>query len=276
MVRLGINGRVLDGVALVIFDKDGTLVELYNYWSRMIALRVELARRILGFDEDLADRLTYAMGVDTRRRRLREEGPVGLKKREVVMQAMMDALEAGGFPGTRGLCEEVFGEVDRLSEGRLADLLKPIDGMYELLASLQRGGCKAAVATTDKTGRAELAIDHLGIAGLMDAVAGADAVTRPKPSPEMVELILDRTSVDRRHAVMVGDSVTDVEMGLNAGLLASIGVLSGLADEDELLWRTPYVVRDISEIRVVEGKGAKRAASDISGVGGEDAERGAR
>ena len=42
-----------------------------------------------------------------------------------------------------------------------------------------------------------------------------------------------------------------MEMGGNAGLAASIGVLSGLTSKESLLEKTEHIVGDISEIKVI-------------------------
>ncbi len=76
-------------------------------------------------------------------------------------------------------------------------------------------------------------------------------MTRSKPDPEMLHLILERLGVDRSRAVMVGDALNDVQMGLNAGLKAAIGVLTGFATADQLRELTPFVARDVSEIAVL-------------------------
>lgn len=256
MVDLGIAEKTVKGVELVIFDKDGTLVELYNYWSKMVGRRVELARERLGYGKELAEMIMYAMGVDTSAGMLRPNGPVGLKKRETVMQAMVDTLEANGYPETLHLCEEVFGDVDAESIAHLSELIKPVEGLYPLISALRKNGCRIAVATTDITERAQVALKHLGIAGSVDAVAGQDRVARPKPAPDMVELILEELNVAREKTVVVGDAITDVEMGINAGVLASIGVESGLTPREELLAKTPLVIKDISGIKVLRGSDA--------------------
>jgi phosphoglycolate phosphatase-like HAD superfamily hydrolase len=67
----------------------------------------------------------------------------------------------------------------------------------------------------------------------------------------MLHLILERLGVDRSRAVMVGDALNDVQMGLNAGLKAAIGVLTGFATADQLRELTPFVARDVSEIGVL-------------------------
>ena len=52
-------------------------------------------------------------------------------------------------------------------------------------------------------------IEHLGLAGIFDAVASARDQVRPKPAPDIVELCLARAGVAAARAVYVGDSETD-------------------------------------------------------------------
>ena len=251
MVHLEINENVIDNIELVIFDKDGTLVDLYNYWANMINFRVESAQRKLSFNESNKTDIMYAMGVDVENGRLRSEGPVGLKKREIVMQAMVDSLAEIGFPDTYDTCFQIFKEVDEQSVNHLIDIVKPVNGMHELINSLYEKNCKIAIATTDKTARAVLAADFLGISDRVNMVVGEDMVANCKPHPDMANLILKELSVDKENTVIVGDAITDIEMGFNAGLKASIGVCSGLTSERKLGEKTDYVIEDISMIRVL-------------------------
>ena len=62
-LKLGQQG-VLSKVRLVIFDKDGTLIELYRYWSAMVGLRARLISEKLGIGRQHLSGLVYAMGVD--------------------------------------------------------------------------------------------------------------------------------------------------------------------------------------------------------------------
>ncbi len=251
MVDLGLNKEIIHGIELVIFDKDGTLVDLYNYWANMINFRVVSAQKKLGFNENKNKDIMYAMGVDVANGRLRSEGPVGLKKREIVMQAMIDSLAEIGIPDTYDTCFQIFKEVDEQSVNHLKEIVKPIKGMHGLINTLYEKDCKIAIATTDKTARAHLAADFLGISDRVNMVVGEDLVANCKPHPDMANLILKKLSVDKERSVVVGDAITDIEMGLNAGLKASIGVCSGLTSERKLREKTDYIIEDISRIRVL-------------------------
>lgn len=249
MVNIKVNNQMIEGIKLVIFDKDGTLMDLYHYWSQMVGLRAKFICQELKLDMTHHNNLLYDMGVDSKVGKLRPEGPVGLKKREIVLQAAVDYLASVGYPETYDLCFEVFKEVDRLSSENLKQFIRPIDGVNDIVNTLSKNGCKIAIATTDVTKRAKLAMEFLGIADKIDFIAGADMVSNSKPDPEMVYVILNTLNIDRSNAVIVGDAITDVQLGINANLKASIGVLTGLSTANNLRKLTPHVIENIGGIK---------------------------
>ena len=248
MGDIKVGRKIIKDVQLAVFDKDGTLTDLYRYWSSMVKFRADLIcqRLLLKETDNLA--LQEAMGVDLQNSRLKPQGPVGLKKREVVMQAAIDYLEAIGFSDIAQLCADVFEEVDRHSLRYFNSIIYPIEGLYPLFDSLKKNSCKIAIATTDRTERAQLAMEHLKIADQIDLIVGADMVSNTKPDPEMVNLILRKLNVPKDKTIMVGDAITDVQMGIDAGIKASVGVLTGLATEEELRKITRHVVSSVAEI----------------------------
>jgi phosphoglycolate phosphatase len=250
MIDLAVNSKVIHDVSLVIFDKDGTLVELYFYWSQMVALRARIIGEALGLGTEIQAGLRWALGVDEKAGRLRPEGPVGLKKREVVLKAATDYLEGIGYRGTFALCEQAFERADEISRADLREFIRPIRGAVSLMGALHDRGCRVALATVDVSRRAHLAMEFMGVSGKLDLVVGGEEVSRSKPDPEMIHLILDRLGMAVSQAVMIGDALSDVQMGINAGLKASIGVLTGFATAEQFRALTPFVARDVSELAV--------------------------
>ena len=250
MINLKLPNTVIENINLVVFDRDGTLIDLYHYWSKMLRLRAELIAKKLILGEKHVDGMVSAMGVDIKNKRIKKEGPVGLKKREIVMEAAIDYLTSVQIENTYDICFESFKEVDQISQTKLDILIKPIDGMFSLLDKLHSKGCKLAIATTDRTNRAEISMDYLGIKDKFDCILGADSVSNPKPAPDMIEKVMTELNIDKNNTVMIGDAPTDISMGLNANIKASIGVCTGLTSYDDLKGMTPYVINDISEIDI--------------------------
>lgn len=254
MVTLKAGDRVIENVSLVIFDKDGTLIDLYQYWASMVSLRAEELCRIFKLDSDFHQKpLMYAMGVDSAKKVIRPRGPVGILPREVVQKAAEDYLSEIKVRGDiETACFDTFKKIDNVSLQHLDTFIKWIPGARTLLEELRQKSCMTAIATTDKTHRANIAVEHLNIATLLDFVVGADMVQNSKPAPDMVHLIEQKLDIKAQSSVVVGDAITDVKMGKAAGCRASIAVLTGMTPERELAEETDYVVNSIADISILE------------------------
>jgi len=242
---------VVRDIGVVIFDKDGTLIDLHTYWSAMVKMRAENICERLGLVDDQIYGLMDSMGVDVKNGRIKPEGPVGIKKREIVLGYAAQYLSNNGINISNSDIEAIFATADLESLNRLDEIIKSLPGMHKLIDDLHRADVKVAIATTDRTERASLALRHLGINDRVACVVGADMVRKPKPDPEMIEIICEMLDVSVSRSVMVGDTTIDLEMGNNANVAASIGVESGLTCRVELEGLSPIVVKDISYLKVV-------------------------
>ncbi len=252
MVDIQAGDKVLRDVDLMIFDRDGTMIDIYHYWAQMIAKRAELICQHYQLPKEHFEQLQFVMGIDKKNNRLRPEGPVGIKKREIVMQAAVDYLDKLNLADTHNTCLKLFAKVDEWSKSGLAELIKPLPNLYGLFAALKQHSCKIAIATTDRTDRAKLSLEYLKLNDQVDYVIGADGVKQSKPAPDMINLIVQELKIDKTKTVMVGDAETDITMGKNAGVKASLAVCSGITSKEQLARLTPVVLRDIADIVVLE------------------------
>jgi len=250
MVSLKIGNNLLHEIDLVIFDKDGTLIELNQYWVKVTFMRAETIAHYFTLNEENVQTLASVMGVDTITHRLKECGPVGVKKREDVMKAAEDYLLSLGYNNPRDLCTVAFEEVDQISLSIFDKIVHAIPGSERVLMDLHANGCKIAIATSDRTARARLAMEHLNFLQYIDIIVGADCIVSPKPDPEIVFFILEKLNCNPRNTVVVGDTDVDMELGIRSGVRASIGVFSGTALKEVLIQKTPYVLNNIGLIEV--------------------------
>src|SRR3989344_2511413 len=83
------NRLLRKGIKAVLFDKDGTLVDIHHYWTSIIRLRAEkLSHKF----ESNASSLMEAMGIDTLTNRMKPEGPVGVKPRAFIVGVVAGLL----------------------------------------------------------------------------------------------------------------------------------------------------------------------------------------
>jgi HAD superfamily hydrolase (TIGR01509 family) len=107
-----------------------------------------------------------------------------------------------------------------------APALRPLPGARELLEAIAEQGWRSVLATS--AGEEELAVlrDALDAEDLICAVTSAADAERAKPHPDIVASALQRIGADAAEAVMLGDTVWDVQAGRRAGV-PTAAVLSG-------------------------------------------------
>jgi len=112
-------------------------------------------------------------------------------------------------------------------------LVKPYDGVDDLLRTLRSRGHALGVVTSKSEYLAMRGLAHVRLAHFFDTIVGCDSTTRHKPDPEPVRLALHRLGRAPHDAAFVGDSVHDVIAG-NAAGVATIAALWGAFSREDL------------------------------------------
>ena len=135
--------------------------------------------------------------------------------------------------GSAELIERVLGRPDRsVSEAHSRHFapylgrMRPLPGAADLLAATGRLGLHVVVATSAKDDEVDLMLDAIGARSAIGTVVSSGDVSQAKPDPGIVERALSESGTDRARAVMVGDTVWDMEAAQRAGV-PCIGMLSG-------------------------------------------------
>ena len=225
--------------AVIIFDKDGTLIDFDAMWGVWVT---ELADRLeAGSGLSVREALFAALGFDAVRGRVRAEG-----KLAVTPMATLHTLTIRVMRNC-GLAAEAAGAV--VSQAwRVPDpvaLARPLAHLPTLFSALQRDGIRIAVATTDDRSSTLATLAGLGVGQWIDALVCADDGLPVKPAPDMVRAICESLKVPAARAVVVGDSEADMLMGKRAGAGLTVGVLSGLSEIEALRPHADEVIDSI-------------------------------
>lgn len=245
---------VLDDPELIIFDKDGTLIDVHFYWTAMIRLRADkIVQKYFPGRSDAESiwlDLVETMGINHNTGRMKREGPVGIRPRSYIIQVVVEALCRTSNPVPAKEIEQIFNEVDQNTLGRILDFVKILPGVADFLKQAHAAGVKLAIATSDRTDRAEETFREMGLLNYFDSVLGGDRIQRSKPEPEMVNRLISELGVKREKTVVVGDHPVDILMGQNAGLTCNVGVLTGLGRTEDFLSMPCILADDFSQMRV--------------------------
>jgi AHBA synthesis associated protein len=107
-----------------------------------------------------------------------------------------------------------------------------------------------AVATGKSIAMARGALQACGQIGRFGAVVGCDEVERPKPHPDTALRALELLGVVPEQALVVGDSVLDIEMGRAAGC-RTCAVASGSFEASDLRASRPdFLIASLFELEL--------------------------
>jgi phosphoglycolate phosphatase len=94
------------------------------------------------------------------------------------------------------------------------------DGVADVVARFARLGLRQGVCTNKFERPARIILEHLKLMPPIADVAGADTFTVRKPDPGHILQLIDKIGGRRDRAVMIGDSIHDVEAAHAAGMPA--------------------------------------------------------
>ena len=180
---------------IIVFDLDGTLADTAG--DLMGALNSVLARDgIAPLPVDQARSLLGAGG-----RALIERGYASV-----------------GRSLTKPRLDELFGYFLEHYEAHIADHSRLFPGALDAMERLEARGFTLAVCTNKMEHAAVRLMTELGVADRFRAICGQDTFSVCKPDAGALLGTIDRAGGDRSHAVMVGDSVTDIATAKAAGI----------------------------------------------------------
>lgn len=233
---------------LIIFDKNGTLIDQNALLLELAKARLDSIKKHGGIK--VAHLWEKTVGVNLKKDKIDHSGPLATmpRKDELLIAAAAFYLNGFSWDKAKQLVQKAYDEADASMKPPYGSIL--LECVAETLRRLKQHNLKLAVASTDTHKRTEESFKALKIFSLFDAIVGSDDVASAKPSPDMIFEVLKKTKSKPNESVMVGDSLSDMQMGKNAKVKACIGVLTGFITKEKLESVADVVVRSVSELRV--------------------------
>jgi phosphoglycolate phosphatase-like HAD superfamily hydrolase len=242
--RKGLVPVLLEGLDLVVFDKDGTLIDfdlMWGGWAEELADRLE---SVLG--RPIRAELHQQIGYDTAARRTIPGSPLAatpMAQLRALTTELVVRLTGRPWPDAAAVVDAAWTAPDPVS------LAHPLADLPALFGGLRRAGVAIAVVTSDDRAPTEATLAGLAVAGLVDAVVCADDGFPSKPSPDTILEACRISGVEPGRAAMIGDSIADLQMAGAAGIGRRIGVLSGIGRRSELEPLADILLDSIAELR---------------------------
>ena len=235
-------GSLLAGIELLVFDKDGTLIEFHLMWGGWVdrlAGRLEASTGL-----SLRAGLYSLLGVDAGTGLVHAHGLLAATPMSRIREAV-EAFVADAGAGAERAGVAVDAAWDAPDPVALA---RPVTALAPLLGRLRRVVRLFAVATSDDREPTLRTLAALGIAGEFADLACADDGHPNKPAPDPVLRLCERLGVPPDRTAVVGDSPADLRMGRAAGVARTIAVLTGVGDVATLESLADVVLPSIAEL----------------------------
>jgi phosphoglycolate phosphatase len=252
---LEIDGQIYTP-QLVIFDKDGTLIDFHLLWHTWFSRLLGELEMNIPFTEELRLAIAGTLGYSLANDIWLPEGPLTLAPlgeiRLLIAGQLFRFLDLSWNQAV-ALVNTV--EANVRMNLPFANLVRPVGDVRGLLMKMRASGLLIAIATGDIRQIAEISLRVAKIDDLIDVLICADDGIPTKPAPDAVEEICRRLGVAPAHAIMVGDSVDDITMAHSAGMLAAVGVSSGASPITILVSQADVIIGDIQDIHIVPNDG---------------------
>jgi phosphoglycolate phosphatase len=212
----------------ILFDKDGTLLDLLATWGTWAELVLQgLGNQLAltpGGSSDLSGVLGTRHDASGRVTGYDPAGPLSMATAEETYGILSWHLYRAGLPWNEALAQVTAIVKEAMNEVRAHRSAAPLPELLPFLQTCAASSLKLGVVTSDGSKTTGEQLDWMGITGYFQTIVTRDRVSRGKPAPEMAETACRDLGILPENTVIIGDSNADMQLGKGAGLRLSIGI----------------------------------------------------
>jgi phosphoglycolate phosphatase len=224
---------ITDPIKAILFDKDGTLINMAKTWVPTFKAAAQELERRTG-EPGMADRVLADTGFEQSQNRIHPGSALAMYSNREVLELWL------GPDGDAGLIEPML---DFIADTAI-EFTQPLFELSPFFAALQAKRYGLGIATMDAEVVARSTADKFGLLPHLDFIAGFDSGHGEKPDPGMIDAFCRQLGLEPKEIAMVGDTNHDLAMGRNAGAGLVIGVLSGGNQRAQLMDQADIILED--------------------------------
>ena len=242
MISLKTNKWQINNIDTVLFDKDGTFIDLHYFWGKMTEMRVSEIIKEFRMPQSSFPRLCLYLGYNIEISKMLKDGITALYSRPIVIEKFNEKLREENIITTDKKIEEIFDYVSTEFYKDISKYTKPIESAVDFIKKLKSLGIKIGIVTSDAKESTLLTIKNFKWDNLFDVVIGRESSTSTKESGIPTKMALDILSANPKTSIMIGDAPMDYISAKNAGIEKTIPVATGQIEEEELKKTSKYTI----------------------------------
>mgnify|MGYP003382130136 CR=1 FL=1 len=222
----------------VLFDKDGTLIDVNQTW---VPIYRHMLSDLFKIDAHGAETLMEKAGYDRMTGRFRANSVLAGGTTRQLIDLWWPGLDEAGVAEKARVLDHDYAHM-------VKELLAPLMPLEPILTELRGMGLRLGVATNDSHVSARNHMTHIGVIAHFEDIIAADTVPVPKPSGNMIKRFAETTGLDPAAIAMVGDNSHDMEEARNGGAGLAIAVLTGNAAHEDIAHLADYTLASVAEL----------------------------
>jgi len=234
----------------IVFDKDGTLIELSAFWRQRTVRWVKQLADLL-IDHDGFENSVYEIiGYDPDQSQVLPESPLAVATMENIYTLAAGVLCQHGIPWHKA--KQVAEQYAKNPMGGFFDPddIHPRGNIAGLLQRLGDAQVQVAVVTSDDRMMTSKTLVYMGIDHLVNILVCGDDDIPNKPAPDAIWHISEQLDIPPDRMIMVGDTLSDMEFGKNAGVGGLVGIQYGRGENSFLAAHAEIIIDSIDKITI--------------------------
>lgn len=250
MITLKTKNWTINNIDTILFDKDGTFVDLHYFWGKMTELRaLEVIERFSLSKDNFFD-ICLALGYDVNSKKMLSDGITALYSRSKIIQLFKDDLQRFGVDTTEEELATIFDFVSENFYNEIEKYIKPIPEAVDFIKKVFALGVKLGIVTSDSVVSTKLSLQKYNWEYLFSSVVGREFSLETKESGALTKIALAELGANPVTTVMIGDAPMDYFAAKNAGVPNTILVASGQISENSLKETSPFVVESLLDVEI--------------------------
>lgn len=248
MINFKTKNWEINNIETILFDKDGTFIDLHFFWGKMTELRVNAIIEKFNISKKYFSNLCLELGYNTDTCKMLQDGITALYSRAKIINIFTKKLEKYNVWTTEEEIEKIFDEVSNNFYKDMQKYTKPIEEAINFIKNMRKKGIKLGIVTSDSLESTKITLKNFDWENLFDSVIGRESSPYTKESGEPTKLALKELGANPMTTIMIGDAPMDYISAQNAGIERTILVASGQIDEITLKSTSKYTVSTLAEI----------------------------
>ena len=252
MINLKTKYWEIENIDTILFDKDGTFIDLHYFWGKMTELRVLELINIYNLDKNLLKELCLLLGYDTDSQKMKEDGITALYSRSKIIEIFKNDLLKYSISITTEKLEEIFDNVNQIFYKDMEKYTKPIPEAIDFIEKMHKKNIKMAIVTSDSIESTLKTLKQFNWEKYFKAIIGRESTPDLKETGTAAKMALKELNSNPRTSIMIGDTPIDFMCAKNAGIEKTILVSTGQIGLNNLEKITPYALKSLKEIEYSE------------------------